>query len=214
MSNPDLTVLVLNLSPTLTLGDLNAYFSNCGHVEKIELIGANRDQTQSALVSFRQPYAYQTALLLNNAIFAGQPIRVLPKKDVAGPPVSYRTIPIVFENNKTRGNIPMFRAVADALASEGVQTLNRTRDVLEHEFKLSGKSRAVMDKTRVAVCAADQAISAAEEAARDVVNRIKNTDYVAVGATWLSGMLQKTSKLVLELGNNRKDHNPNSRDGI
>ncbi|GMJ13092.1 BPA1-Like 5 [Hibiscus trionum] len=213
MPNSDLTVLVLNLSPTLTLGDLNAYFSNCGHVEKIKLLGANGDQSLSALVSFRQPYAYETALLLNNAIFAGQLIRVLPKKDAADPPVSYRTIPIVSENNKTRGNIPVFRAVADALASEGVQTFNRTRDVLEQEFKLSGKSRAVMDKTRVAVCAADQAISAAEAAARDVVNRIKNTDYVAVGTTWLSGMLQKTSKLVLELGTG-KGHSPNSRDRI
>ncbi|XP_039068839.1 uncharacterized protein LOC120215172 [Hibiscus syriacus] len=89
-------------------------------------MGANRDQSQSALVSFRQPCAYQAALLLNNAIFAGQPIRVLPKKDDADPPVSYRTIPIVYENNKTRGNIPVLRAVADALGCEGVQLSGKT----------------------------------------------------------------------------------------
>ncbi|KAE8730315.1 DHHC-type zinc finger family protein [Hibiscus syriacus] len=205
MPNPYLTVLVLNLSSSVTLGDLNAYFSNCGHVEKIQLLGGNRDQSQSALISFRQPYAYQTALLLNNAIFAGRQIRVLPKNDAADPPVSYRTIPIVSE--KTRGSI---RAVADAIASEGVKALNRSRDALEHKFKLSEKSRMVMDKTRVAVCAADEAILAAEEAARDLPNRIKSTNYVAVGATWFSGVLQKTSKLVLELGN-RKGHSANSR---
>ncbi|MBA0828823.1 hypothetical protein Goarm_013455 [Gossypium armourianum] len=221
MANPDLTVVVLNLSPTVTLGDLNAYFSNCGHVEKIKLLGsANRDRSLSALVTFRQPYAYQTALLLNNANFAGQPIRILPKKDAADPPVSYRTIPIVTEkskhdvqNNKTGGNMPGLRAAVEAIALEGVEKLNQARDELNHKLKLTENSRVVMDKTRLAVCAADQAIYAAEEAAKDVAKRIKNTDYVAVGATWLSGVLQKTSKLVLELGH-RKRCSPNSRDRI
>ncbi|TYJ43689.1 hypothetical protein E1A91_A03G169800v1 [Gossypium mustelinum] len=213
MANPDLTVVVLNLSPTVTLGDLNAYFSNCGHVEKIKLLGANRDRSLSALVTFRQPYAYQTALLLNNANFAGQPIRILPKKVAADPPVSYRTIPIVTENNKTGGNMPGLRAAVEAIAVEGVEKLNQARDELNHKLKLTENSRVVMEKTRLAVCAADQAIYAAEEAAKDVAKRIKNTDYVAVGATWLSDVLQKTSKLVLELGN-RKGWSPNSRDRI
>ncbi|TYG80471.1 hypothetical protein ES288_D02G218900v1 [Gossypium darwinii] len=213
MANPDLTVVVLNLSPTVTLGDLNAYFSNCGHVKKIKLLSANIDRSLSALVTFRQPYAYQTALLLNNANFAGQPIRILPKKDAADPPVSYRTIPIVTENNKTGGNMPGLRAAVEAIALEGVEKLNQARDELNHKLKLTENSRLVMDKTRLAVCAADQAIYAAEEAAKDVAKRIKNTDYVAVGATWLSGVLQKTSKLVLELGH-RKGCSPNSRDRI
>ncbi|KAB2091085.1 hypothetical protein ERO13_A03G153600v2 [Gossypium hirsutum] len=213
MANPDLTVVVLNLSPTVTLGDLNAYFSNCGHVEKIKLLGANRDRSLSALVTFRQPYAYQTALLLNNANFAGQPIRILPKKVAADPPVSYRTIPIVTENNKTGGNMPGLRAAVEAIAVEGVEKLNQARDELNHKLKLTENSRVVMEKTRLAVCAADQAIYAAEEAAKDVAKRIKNTDYVAVGATWLSDVLQKTSKLVLELGH-RKGCSPNSRDRI
>ncbi|TYH84827.1 hypothetical protein ES332_D02G222300v1 [Gossypium tomentosum] len=213
MANPDLTVVVLNLSPTVTLGDLNAYFSNCGHVEKIKLLSANRDRSLSALVTFRQPYAYQTALLLNNANFAGQPIRILPKKDAADPPVSYRTIPIVTENNKTGGNMPGLRAAVEAIALEGVEKLNQARDELNHKLKLTENSRVVMDKTRLAVCAADQAIYAAEESAKDVAKRIKNTDYVAVGATCLSGVLQKTSKLVLELGH-RKGCSPNSRDRI
>ncbi|XP_052882106.1 uncharacterized protein LOC108463489 isoform X2 [Gossypium arboreum] len=213
MANPDLTVVVLNLSPTVTLGDLNAYFSNCGHVEKIKLLGANRDRSLSALVTFRQPYAYQTALLLNNANFAGQPIRILPKKVAADPPVSYRTIPIVTENNKTGGNRPGLRAAVEAIAVEGVEKLNQARDELNHKLKLTENSRVVMEKTRLAVCAADQAIYAAEEAAKDVAKRIKNTDYVAVGATWLSDVLQKTSKLVLELGH-RKGCSPNSRDRI
>ena len=39
-----------------------------------------------------------------------------------------------------------------------------------------------MNKTRLTISAADHAVSVAEEAVRDVVTRIKNTDYIAIGA--------------------------------
>ncbi|WRX14142.1 RNA recognition motif domain - like 10 [Theobroma cacao] len=209
MANPNLTVVVLNLSPTVTLGELTAFFSYCGHVEKILLQGANKDGSQSALVTFRQPYAYQTALLLNDATFAGQPIRVLPKKDFANPPLPHQ-LPYVTESNRIQGNIPVMQAVVQVMASEGIEKLNHTRDEIEKKYKLSEKSRELMNKTRSAVYAADQAVSAAEEAARDVATRIMNTDYIAKGATWLSGVLDKTSKFVSELGT-MKGYNPNSR---
>ncbi|GLT36833.1 hypothetical protein SLA2020_111860 [Shorea laevis] len=81
MGIPNLTVQVLNLSPGMILDDLNLFFSYCGTVEDIELeISLNKDQPRSALVSFKQPYAFQTALLLNGANFAGQPVQVLPLK--------------------------------------------------------------------------------------------------------------------------------------
>ncbi|XP_021291604.1 protein vip1-like isoform X2 [Herrania umbratica] len=212
MANPNLTVVVLNLSPTVTLGELTAFFSYCGHVEKILLQGANKDGSQSALVTFRQPYAYQTALLLNDATFAGQPIRVLPKKDFANPPLPHQ-LPNVTENNRIQGNIPVMQAVVQVMASEGIEKLNQTRDEIGKKYKLSEKSRELMNKTRSAVYAADQAVSAAEEAARDVATRILNTDYIAKGATWMSGVLDKASKYVSELGT-RKGCNPKSRKHI
>ena len=117
------------------------------------------------------------------------------------------------QNNKIQGNILIVQAVVQVIASEGIEKLNRTRDELEQKYKLSEKSRVLMNKTRLAISAADQAVSAAEEAARDVATTIKNTDYIAIGATWLSGVLEKTSKLVSELGT-RKGYKPNSRNHI
>lgn len=103
------------------------------------------------------------------------------------------------QNNKKRGNIPVVRVIP-VTGSEGIDKLNQTRNELEQKYKLSEKSRVLMNRTRLAISAADQAISAAEETARDVATRIKNTEYVAIGATWLSGVLEKTSKLVSEIG--------------
>ncbi|XVF66756.1 hypothetical protein PTKIN_Ptkin10aG0063200 [Pterospermum kingtungense] len=201
MANQDLTLVVLNLSPRVTLGEITTFFSYCDHVEKIQLLCTNKDRSQSAFVTFRQPYAYQTALLLNDAIFAGQPIRILPKKDVADPSPPHK-LPNHTEKKKIQENIPIVQAVIQVMGTEGNnEKLNQTREELEHKYKLSEKSRVLMNKTRLAISAADQAVSAAEEAARDVATRIKNTDYVAIGATWLSGMLEETSKLVSKLGN-------------
>ncbi|CAB4263887.1 unnamed protein product [Prunus armeniaca] len=72
-----MTVQVLNLSPRTTLAELNTFFSYCGTVRQIQLLRVE-DQLPYALVTFGQPYAFQTALLLNNAIFEGQPICILP----------------------------------------------------------------------------------------------------------------------------------------
>ncbi|OMP11211.1 hypothetical protein COLO4_03958 [Corchorus olitorius] len=96
------------------------------------------------------------------------------------------------------------------MSSEGIERLSQRKDELEEKYKLSEKSRMLVEKTRSVVFSADQAVSVAEQAARDVANNIMNTDYIAVGATWLSGVLDKTSKLVSEIGT-RKSYNPNSR---
>ncbi|KAK6241751.1 hypothetical protein SCA6_007140 [Theobroma cacao] len=227
MANPNLTVVVLNLSPTVTLGELTAFFSYCGHVEKILLQGCE-ERTMKKMNLFiliaRDQYSSKPELLLatakafrievcatclQDATFAGQPIRVLPKKDFANPPLPHQ-LPYVTESNRIQGNIPVMQAVVQVMASEGIEKLNHTRDEIEKKYKLSEKSRELMNKTRSAVYAADQAVSAAEEAARDVATRIMNTDYIAKGATWLSGVLDKTSKFVSELGT-MKGYNPNSR---
>ena len=86
------------------------------------------------------------------------------------------------QNNKIQGNIPIVQAVVQVIASEGIEKLNRTRDELEQKYKLLEKSRVLMNKTRLTIFAADHAVSVAEEAVRDVVTRIKNTDYIAIGA--------------------------------
>ncbi|XP_030486600.2 protein vip1 isoform X3 [Cannabis sativa] len=66
----NLTIQVLNLSPATTSDDLIDFFSYCGMVENVKLLPPrckdDKEGSQSAaLVTFRQPYAFKTALLLN-----------------------------------------------------------------------------------------------------------------------------------------------------
>ncbi|KAI3430076.1 RRM domain-containing protein, partial [Psidium guajava] len=76
----NLTIQVQNVDPTVTAAELVTYFSYCGTVDKIQL-QRNDDETQSAQVTFRAPFAFRTALLLDNAMVARQPIRVSPSED-------------------------------------------------------------------------------------------------------------------------------------
>nr|XP_008369596.1 uncharacterized protein LOC103433143 [Malus domestica]XP_017187458.1 uncharacterized protein LOC103433143 [Malus domestica] len=87
MATEDLTVQVLNLAPRVTLADLNTFFSYCGTVQQIQLL-RDKDQLPYALVTFVQPYAFQTALLLDDATFGGQQIGILPAYDIRIPIVS------------------------------------------------------------------------------------------------------------------------------
>ncbi|PON57008.1 Nucleotide-binding alpha-beta plait domain containing protein [Parasponia andersonii] len=85
----NLTIQVLNLSSRATLADLNNFFSYCGTVENIQMLShRTKDGSQSALVTFRLPYAFQTALLLNNAILLERPICILPAGVVQIPIIS------------------------------------------------------------------------------------------------------------------------------
>ncbi|GAV82589.1 RRM_6 domain-containing protein [Cephalotus follicularis] len=100
MSTLNLTVEVLSLSTKVTLVELIIFFSYCGTVDKIQL-QRNKDQSQSALVTFRQPFAYQTALLLSDAVLAGQPIHIVPAND------SGQQINILPEKELTNPRIPL-----------------------------------------------------------------------------------------------------------
>ncbi|KAK2634727.1 hypothetical protein Ddye_029519 [Dipteronia dyeriana] len=136
MTALELTIQVLGLAPRVTLGDLHTFFSYCGTVDKIQLNSINKDQSQTALVSFKQPFAYQTALLLDYAIFAGQAIRIVPATDFTNSPSPDKLI-----NNKTKG----------------VEMLKKTKEEIEENYKLTEKSTMLVEQARSLVCATEQA---------------------------------------------------------
>ncbi|MQL91606.1 hypothetical protein Taro_024215 [Colocasia esculenta] len=71
MGTLDLSVKVLNISPKVTVEELCTFFSFCGTVDDIKLQReGDKDQPYSATVTFKQPYAFQTALLLDG----GKPV--------------------------------------------------------------------------------------------------------------------------------------------
>ncbi|KAL9406813.1 hypothetical protein Peur_003785 [Populus x canadensis] len=187
MAQSDLTVQVLNLSPSVTRAELNTFFSYCGTVEKIEL-QKDKDQMQSALVTFRQPYAFQTALLLSDALLGGQPIRILSVHDIEIP----ITGPDIRKNHGSSRFVPAVQVAMQTVALKSVEMLSKARE-LEENYKLSEKGRTLALQTRAAVYDAEQAAE----------------NYVSAGAGWLSGALDKTSKRVLSLGTVKRN-GPNS----
>ncbi|KAI5600994.1 hypothetical protein BDE02_01G061900 [Populus trichocarpa] len=188
MAQSDLTVQVLNLSPSVTRAELNTFFSYCGTVEKIELQNRDKDQMQSALVTFRQPYAFQTALLLSDALLGGQPIRILSAHDIEIP----ITGPDIRKNHGSSRFVPAVQVAMQTVVLKSVEMLSKARE-LEENYKLSEKGRTLALQTRAAVYDAEQAAE----------------NYVSAGAGWLSGALDKTSKRVLSLGTVKRN-GPNS----
>ncbi|KAJ9180491.1 hypothetical protein P3X46_008723 [Hevea brasiliensis] len=192
MGRLDLTVKVLNLSPKVTVAELNSFFSYCGTVEKIQL-QKNKDQLR-ALVTFRQPYAFQTALLLNDAVLpSGQKISI-PDPDLI----------TETENREGSESIPAFQAAAiESMASKGVGMLKKTKDELEENLKLSEKGKVAVGRTRTAVNVAGQTIER-------IGRTIKSNDIISTAALWISDALDKASKSVSTLASG-KTNNPNSR---
>ncbi|KAJ6713638.1 SERINE/ARGININE-RICH SPLICING FACTOR [Salix viminalis] len=185
MAQLDLTVQVLNLSPSVTRIELITFFSYCGTVEKIEL-QKDKDRLQSALVTFTQPYAFQTALLLNDALLGGKPIRILPAHDIeipiTGPDISK------WQNYGSSRFVPAVQGAIQTVALKSFEILGRTRELEENcNCNLSERGRTLAIQSRAAIRDAGQAAE----------------NYVSAGAGWLSGALDKTSKSVLELGSVR-----------
>ncbi|XP_043703416.1 binding partner of ACD11 1-like isoform X2 [Telopea speciosissima] len=207
MDTLDQTVHVLDLSPKVTLSELNTFFSYCGMIDKVQLV---RDQSQMAYVTFRQPYALQTALLLSGATVVDRPIRVFRLQNLVDIPISEETIG-GSQNNQRQGLIPGAEYVVQALALEGYEAFCRAKEELEERYnKLSEKGRVLTQQTRVA-------ISAVEQTAEHMKSAIMSNDrFSAAGSLWLSGVkdaLDKAAKCAADLGNtsNTKRCNPDSR---
>ncbi|KAJ8759400.1 hypothetical protein K2173_006920 [Erythroxylum novogranatense] len=183
MRHSELTILVLNLPATVTVSELNIFFSYCGFVEKIDLL-KNKDQSQSALVTFRQPYAFRTALLLNDCVMAGKQIRILSAKDM-----NHETniIALAAVQGGARRDVP----------SEEYGMQKMVIDVREGNCKLAETGKVAVDRTKLGV-------------AERMGTSIKNSEYVTTGVAWLSVVRDKTSEYISNLGTRKKD-DPYSR---
>ncbi|XP_030536756.1 uncharacterized protein LOC115745371 [Rhodamnia argentea] len=172
----NLTIQVQNVDPTVTAAELETYFSYCGTVDKIQL-QRNKDESQSAQVTFRAPFAFQTALLLDNAMVARQPIRVSPSDD------STMHVRSIMLEGDTEDDLRPNEAV---IAGGTTNILDRTGDKLEGKYKLSEKGRVLIDQTRAA-------IRTAEKAAERFGSLLRKNPYVAPGLMFLSGALYKAA---------------------
>ncbi|KAL6844495.1 hypothetical protein ACP4OV_026168 [Aristida adscensionis] len=73
MSETGYTVQVSNLSSRVSESDLYEFFSFSGPIEHVELIRSG-EYGSTAYVTFREPYALETAVLLSGATIVDQPV--------------------------------------------------------------------------------------------------------------------------------------------
>ncbi|XP_042499216.1 protein vip1-like [Macadamia integrifolia] len=209
MGTFDQTVHVLDLSPKVTLSELTNFFSYCGTVDKVQLV-RNRDESQIAYVTFRQPSALQTALLLNGAIVVDRPIRVFRLQKSVDIPISEENIDGSQKKQRQGSLVPGAEYVVQALALEGYEVFRRAKEEVEEKYKiLSEKGKVVTQQTRMA-------ISAVEQTAEHMRSAItSNNHFSSAGALFVSGVkdvLHKAGKCAADLGNsNSKRSKPNSR---
>ncbi|KAJ6846127.1 uncharacterized protein M6B38_278790 [Iris pallida] len=113
----NLTVQVHNISPKATEEDLIAFFSYCGTIDKTHLQRED-DRSQSAFVTFKQPYAFQTALLLNDATIIDRRVSISPVEIETSVPI----LPCSPKNREPEAKRRRLHScsASDRLAREGV----------------------------------------------------------------------------------------------
>jgi|SaaInlStandDraft_7_1057024.scaffolds.fasta_scaffold60574_2 hypothetical protein len=71
----DRTIVVSQLAAAATESDIRDFFNFCGEIESLNLSAA-ADGSHVAHVTFASSAATETALLLSNAVIAGQTVKV------------------------------------------------------------------------------------------------------------------------------------------
>ncbi|KAK4764155.1 hypothetical protein SAY87_013593 [Trapa incisa] len=94
----------------------------------------NNDSSQSALVTFLQPFAYQTALLLNDVPVAGEPIRVLPSKETAADHTISDEYPIRdTEDNQLNRAATVYGKASSAVSAAAKETVRICTMVVKYD---------------------------------------------------------------------------------
>ncbi|XP_010929509.1 uncharacterized protein [Elaeis guineensis] len=182
----NLTVQVLNISPKASREDLLTFFSYCGTVAEIQL-QRDKDKSQLAFVTFRQPYALQTALLLNDVPIIDRQVRILPLDNMKNIPINSCTSDSMNSKRDREGSLPA-ADVVQALASKSHEALSSAKEQVSATGRILTKQ-------------ANSAISAAEQSVGNIRSAVMNNNYFSKGALWLSDVLDKASKSMAELAN-------------
>ncbi|EEF50146.1 conserved hypothetical protein [Ricinus communis] len=95
------------------------------------------------------------------------------------------------------------QAAMQTMALKGVEMLKKVKNELVENYKLSEKVKVPTDRRR-------SAASTAGGTAEQIGGAIKSNEFISGGALRLYGVLDKVSKGLSSLGNDKRD-NPNSR---
>lgn len=90
--NNDNSIFITNLDPSVTKDELQDFFSVCGDIVRATpIIDPYTQKTKYAYIEFREEEAARNALRLNDRIFKGKNLEIVPKKDKIQAQQSRRT---------------------------------------------------------------------------------------------------------------------------
>ncbi|KAB1200070.1 Protein vip1 [Morella rubra] len=179
------TAEVTNLSPKATEKDLNNFFAYCGTVEHVEIVRSS-ECSYTAYVTFQDPYALGTAVLLSGATILDQSVCIQPwgiYTDECDPCYSPSWKPEA-DTSSTAIHMGKFVSTpgeAITVAQEVVKTMLANGYVLGKDTLL--KAKAFDESHRVSATAAAKVA--------ELSNRIGLTDQIYAGMETFKSMDDK-----------------------
>jgi len=201
-------VQVCNLSPKATMKDVKQFFSYSGTVKKVKLERAGQ-WAQVAFVTFKEPYALETAVLLSGATIIDQKVCIVPWGGSEEAVSRWKKQKLQEEGN-TQGASSFIPSadqavnVVTTMLSKGYtlgkDTLSKANE-LDQKYqvintataKVTSFGKFVGEKSKAALIVAGQAASSAGTTA-------VNSSYFASGALMVSEALTKAAKAAADLG--------------
>ncbi|KAF7004448.1 hypothetical protein CFC21_019662 [Triticum aestivum] len=232
MSGTGYTVEVTNLSSSASENDLHEFFSFSGPIEHIDLIRSG-GYGSTAYVTFKEPYALETAVLLSGATIVDQPV-CISRWGQPDEPCNFWDRPTwqVEEEIEYREALTVAQDVVKTMLSRGYilskDALSRARAFDEsHQLSGSAAAKAAELSRRLGltdrVSAGVGAIRSVDETYRvtettktvttatgrtavKVMNTIVTSSYFSAGAMMVSEALTRAAKAAENLAAHGRQH--------
>ncbi|KAM3371218.1 hypothetical protein ACQJBY_018541 [Aegilops geniculata] len=220
MSGSGYTVEVTNLSSSASENDLHEFFSFSGPIEHIDLIRSG-GYGSTAYVTFKEPYALETAVLLSGATIVDQPV-CISRWGQPDEPCNFWDRPTwqVEEETEYREALTVAQDVVKTMLSRGYilskDALSRAR-AFDESHQLSGSAAAKaaelsrrlgltdrvsagvgairsVDETYHVTETTKTVATATGRTAVKVMNTIVTSSYFSAGAMMVSEALTRAAK--------------------
>jgi RNA recognition motif-containing protein len=202
----DYTVQVCNLSTKATVKDVQQFFSYSGTVKKAKLERAGQ-RAQVAFVTFEEPYALETAVLLNGATIVDEKVCIVRLEGSEEAINRWKMQMMKLqEEGDTHGAssfIPSGGQAVNAVTTMLSKGYTLGKDALIKANELDKKYQATTNLTSFGKFMGEKSKSAlivAGQAARSAGTTVVNSSYFTSGAMMVSGALDKAARATADLG--------------
>jgi len=191
------TVQVCNLSKKATVKDVKQFFSFSGTVKNVKLERAGQ-WTQVAFVTFEEPYALETAVLLSGATIIDQQVCIVPWGGSEEAVNLWKKQMIKFhEEGNTLGAVNVVKTMLSKGYTLGKDTLSKAKELDEKYEVMDTAAAKVADFSKFFGEISKTALNAACNAGTAAVN----SSYFAAGALMVAGVLDRAGRAAADFGN-------------